>query len=129
MKILSVLFLSVGLTACASMGKKPYLASDPITVSKTSDYWVSDENKYPFKTQRPSVIKRLRGKDIEVSAKYLIDSNGDVFNVEIIESNVDTSMEGLVIKALEEIEYYPAEGNSNKQPIIAKSKLTFSMGD
>lgn len=125
-RILTALLI-VLISACASTDSgEPYLSQTPVKKYKSlSDYWLSDNKVQPLKYLTHSQRKILRGKRIELKAKYLIDSNGNVHNVEIYESNVTIPMDTLVQKSLQNQDFYPSDSNSARHPVVAYAGLSF----
>lgn len=128
MRLTFLLLLTLIVTACASTTpSEPYMTQDPVaTYDSLSDYWLSDKKVQPLRYLTKEQYRVLKGKNIKIEAKYLIDSNGDVHQVEILKSNVDISMESLVKKTLQKQDFYPSKSNSSRQPIIAYAGLEFS---
>lgn len=128
MKLVVLLCLTILIAACVSTTPStPYLNSEPLTrYDSLSDYWLSDNKVQPIKFLTREQRRVLKGKNIELKAKYLIDSNGDVHNVEIYESNVEIPMDNLVAKALQNQDFYPSKANANKRPVYARAGLSFS---
>ena len=89
------------------------------------DYWLSTNNIQPLKHMSHSQRKALSGNTVVIKAEYLIDSNGDVFGVKILESNVNTSFSSLVAKSLQDRAFSPSSINTDRQPVIIQSQLTF----
>lgn len=123
-KLYLPLVLSVFLGACATKGSAPYLTSEPLAKpDSVSNYWVSTNNEQPLKYLTYEQKESCTEQNIIVKAKYLIDSNGDVFNVEIIEANTDAALQRLVEKSLQKRDFQPSKSNIALQPVIAYSKL------
>ncbi|MEC8232949.1 MAG: hypothetical protein VX061_16060 [Pseudomonadota bacterium] len=123
-KLYLPLVLSVFLGACATKGSTPYLTSEPLAKpDSVSNYWVSTNRVQPLKYLTYEQKESCSEQNIIVKAKYLIDSNGDVFNVEIIEVNSDAVLQRLVERMLQEMDFQPSESNTALQPVIAYSKL------
>lgn len=116
------------LIACTS-SSEPHLTQEPVKVNQEniSDYWIS-KNDIQFE-MRPSnaQLNLMKNKKVEVIARYIVDSNGDVFDVQILESNVDVSFANLVEYALDNREFEVAENNVDRQPIIATSSFVYEM--
>ena len=112
--------------SCSSTNTSPYLTSEPIISPKKLDtYWLSTNNIQPLKYMSLSQRKALSGSTVIIKAEYLIDSNGNVFDVEILESNVGTSFSSLVAKSLQSRAFSPSSINTNRQPVVTQSLLTF----
>ena len=123
-KLYLSLVLSVFLSACAIKGSTPYLTSEPLSSPcSVSTYWVSTNNVQPLKYLTYEQKESCTEQNITVKAKYLIDSNGDVFNVQILEANTDAVIQRLVEKSLQQRDFQPSKSNTTLQPVIAHSKL------
>jgi len=126
-KLYLTLLFSVFLAACASKGSTPHLITEPLTSpDNVSAYWVWKKNVQPLKYLTNEQKALFSGQTITIKAKYLIDSNGDVFNVKILEANTDVDLLPLVEKSLQKRDFQPSESNTALQPIIAMSKLEFT---
>lgn len=125
-RILTALLIIL-ISACASTDSDtPFLSQPPVTEYQSlSDYWLSDNKVQPLKYLTRNQRKLLRGQRIEVKAKYLIDSNGNVHDVEIYESNVTIPMDTLVQKSLQNQDFYPSDSNSTRHPVVAYAGLSF----
>ncbi|WP_293747585.1 hypothetical protein [uncultured Paraglaciecola sp.] len=125
-KIISIIIITLLMMSCSSTNTSPYLTSEPIISPKKLDtYWLSTNNIQPLKYMSLSQRKALSGSTVIIKAEYLIDSNGDVFDVEILESNVGTSFSSLVAKSLQSRAFSPSSINTNRQPVVTQSLLTF----
>ena len=125
-KIILIIIISLSVISCSSTRMSPHLTSEPIILPKElSTYWVSVNNVQPLKYMSRSQRKALSGSTVVIKAEYLIDSNGDVFEVKVLESNVDTSFSSLVAKSLQNRAFSPSSTNANRQPVVTQSKLTF----
>ena len=118
--------LCVALNACASL-TSPYLTQAPIKVSQETidDYWISENNVQFFKRPTKAQLRAMEAQTVEIVASYLVDSNGDIHELVIIESNVDVSFVDLVKDSLDKRNFRPSESNTVRQPIIALSNFTF----
>lgn len=127
-QMLLTLAFTFVLIACTS-SSEPHLTQEPVKVNQEniSDYWIS-KNDIQFE-MRPSnaQLNLMKNKKVEVIARYIVDSNGDVFDVQILESNVDVSFANLVEYALDNREFEVAENNVDRQPIIATSSFVYEM--
>ena len=126
-KRLLPLSLTFFLTAFTS-SFQPHLTQDPIKVNQETigDYWIS-KNDIQF-GMRPTnaQLRLMKSQKVEIIARYLVDSNGNVFDLQILESNVDISFENLVQNTLSRREFEVAKTNSSRQPIIATSSFVYS---
>lgn len=126
-KLYSTLLFSVFLAACATKGSMPHLTTEPLTSpDSVSTYWVSTKNVQPTRYLTKEQKALLSGQTVTIKAKYLIDSNGDVFNVQILEANTDVEFLALVEKSLQNRDFQPSESNTALQPIIVMSKVEFT---
>lgn len=91
-KRLLPLSLTFFLTACTSVFQT-HLTQDPIKVNQETigDYWIS-KNDIQF-GMRPTnaQLRLMKSQKVEIIARYLVDSNGNVFDLQILESNVGFS--------------------------------------
>lgn len=123
-KFLSLCLASTLLSACVS---KPdiNLASDPIAIeaSELSKYWVNQNPDFTFGIQ-PKFMPQ-KDTDGYVEIKYLIDSNGNLFNPEITESHPEGMWDYGGIKALTKFRYTQAEQNPSAQPVYVTTRIDF----
>lgn len=125
-KLILIVFISLSVISCSSTNTAPQLTSEPIILpSKLSTYWTSENDIQPLKYMSRSQREALSGSTVVIKAEYLIDSNGNVHEVKILESNVDTSFSSLVAKSLQNRAFSPSPANTNRQPVITQSMLTF----
>ena len=124
MKTLSLLLFSLVLLGCSSTSDM-YLNQTPVEVTNEtiSDYWVQTNNKFRFKLP----IQRAIGKneDGHATLRFLIDSNGNTFNPEIIESAPEGMWDYAGVKALSKQNFVPAETNSSNAPVYFTQTIYF----
>ena len=56
---------------------------------------------------------------------YLIDSNGKVYNPEIVESVPEGVWDDQGLKAVKQMEYEPSQSNTNKIPVYVTTEFHF----
>ncbi|MGA9572812.1 MAG: energy transducer TonB [Lysobacterales bacterium] len=115
--------ISAGLYACASV-PQAYFASDILVVSEDQlkVYW--QPKKETIKFRESPGFKPVAGCGY-VIVQHLIDSNGNVFNPEIIESVPAGVYDRSALKVLTLIRYIPADTNPEKVPVKVSRKTTF----
>ena len=125
-KLILPAVLCVVLNGCASLSS-PHLTQAPIKVSQQTikDYWISENAVQFFKRPTKAQLRAMEAQTVEIVASYLVDSNGDIHELEIIESNVDISFIDLVKDSLDKRNFRPSENNTARQPIIVFSSFTF----
>lgn len=125
MKLLLALFLSTILASCATTTKQ-YLAIEPIAIKgdKLSEYWVSKKEEFTFQMLTKKTPKEMVNGYVKV--RFLIDSNGNVFDPEIVESSPEGVWDHSGIKASTKLKYQPAKSNVNRTPVYVTKEITFS---
>lgn len=118
----AVLLIVAGLYACAST-PEAYFASDIRIISseQLGEYWIAEKETVKFRA--PSNFKPSSGCGYVV-LQYLIDSNGSVFNPEIIESEPVGFYDRTALTALSLLQYAPAETNTDRIPVKVNQKTT-----
>ncbi len=111
------LLITVGLYACTSV-PETYFATDiqVVTEDQLKDFWQAGNETVSFRAS-PG-FKSVSGRGYVV-IQYLINSNGAVFNPEIIESQPAGIYDRTARKYLSLVRYIPAE--TNPVPIPAKT--------
>lgn len=124
MKILSILFISVLLLGCATT-QKAVLNQKPVEVTKDNidDYWVQKNKTFSFNLPLKRAPKKL--EEGHVTFRFLIDSNGNTFDPEIIESVPEGAWDYAGVKALSKQDFVPAKSNSLKVPVYYTQTIFF----
>lgn len=126
LRLICIIIISLSVVACSLTRVTPYLTSEPLVLpGKLSTYWVSQHDIQPLKYMNREQRTALSGSTVVIKAEYLIDSNGDVFEVKILESNVEASFSSLVARSLQNRAFKPSATNTNRQPVVVQSMLTF----
>ncbi len=124
MKTLAPLLLSLLLLGCSSTSDM-YLSQTPVEVTdeNISDYWVQTNERFKFNLP----IQRAIGKNENghVTLRFLIDSNGNTFNPEVIESMPAGMWDYAGVKALSKQEFVPADTNRLKMPVYYTQTIYF----
>jgi hypothetical protein len=115
----------ITLFSCSSIPVEPLLNSEPIITTKLDDYWLSTNDKQPSRLNRAQ-LKQLKEQNVKIIASYLIDSNGDVYDVNIIKTNTDENFTKLIRQSLQKRNFSPSPENLTKQPVYATSVLEFT---
>lgn len=112
------------LSACVSppeivLNKNP----KQIDVGELDQYWVQ-ENEYFRMNIGP---KRMPPKGAEgfVEIKYLIDSNGNLFNPEIVKAEPEGFWDFSGMKALSKMKYNKADANPLAVPVYVTTRIEF----
>ncbi len=125
----SVLVAIILLTLAGCAGKQPMtLHSDVhvISADELPKYWLL-KNKY-LGFRIPETHRPPSGTKGYIKIKYIIDSNGNVFNPEIIESQPENLLDYSGLKALKKYRYSPADENPDKTPVQVVSEFHFEFG-
>ncbi len=124
MKILSIVFIPVLLLGCATT-EKAVLSQKPVEVTKENidEYWVQKNKNYSFSILSTRVPKKPEKGHVTV--RFLIDSNGNIFAPEIIESVPEGAWDFAGVKAVSKQDFVPAKSNSLKVPVYYTQTIFF----
>ena len=124
MKTFSLFLFSLLLLGCSSTSDM-YLSQTPVEVTdeNISDYWVQTNERFRFNLP----IQRAIGKNEDgyVKLRFLIDSNGNTFNPEVVESTPAGMWDYAGVKALSKQHFVPAESNRSKVPVYLTQTIYF----
>ncbi|KAA9131357.1 energy transducer TonB [Marinihelvus fidelis] len=117
--------MAAALTAsCATPPREPELTSDIVVIEEAQreDYWV---------TRQDGVYVKVSGRRIpsgcgRVVLRYVIDSRGDVYNAEVLESEPPGGFDKAALAQLAEWDYVPAESNPGRIPVQVTSTVNFT---
>lgn len=126
MKAIALMFVSLMLlTACNSAPAERYLAADAVEVESTEleNYWVAE----PFDFQFNPSGSRPSDWTGTATIRYLIDSNGQTFDAEIIESSGDSGLEAFAYEFVSQTHYRPATANPQRTPVYTSAEVTFDL--
>jgi len=116
--IIKALTIALLLTSCVST--KEILLSDDVLVIKSeelSKYWIPKSEKFSF-----NLNFKKKGY---VKYKYIIDSNGNLFNPEVVESRPKGVVNNAGLMALSKLKYIPAKTNQNRRPVQVETEIVF----
>jgi TonB family protein len=123
MKFLSVLSLGLLVLSGCKSTPEQYLTESPITVEQSDlqKYWIQEAKKFSFKTDtlRPPKTSGF------VKVKYLVDSNGEIFNPTVVESSPDGAWDKFALRALSNLHYVPSKINSSNTPVYVVTEFIF----
>lgn len=124
MKTLLLFLFSLLLLGCSSTSDM-FLSQTPVEVTEKnfSDYWVQTNERFRFSLP----IQRAIGKNEDgyVKLRFLIDSNGNTFNPEVVESTPEGMWDYAGVKALSKQNFVPAESNRSKVPVYLTQTIYF----
>jgi hypothetical protein len=108
------------LVGCSSKSEQ-LLSEPPITLKEpeVGKYWVATKEDISFRNHL--IPPKVSGF---VKVKYLIDSNGKVFNPIVAES--EGGWDKFALRAVKEFDYINTEFNSNKTPVYAIKHFSFT---
>ena len=135
MSVVVALALLAGCQSTSSADRaKPYFASDiqVIEQEQLKDYWTDRNQGKKFTVeglQLPVAVKNGKELKAVISYRYLIDSNGKVFNPEILSLEGDKALEALVYHFLNNVDYVAADANPNRLPVqVIVTARSFELG-
>lgn len=124
MRFIYVIIVSFLFFGCAS---KPELTlnQQPIEVTdeNINEYWIQKNETFSFNL--PLNRAPRKGEEGHVKLRFLIDSNGNTFNPEIIESVPEGVWDYAGVQALSKQEFVPAESNSSNIPVYYTQEIFF----
>ncbi len=114
--------LALCLTGCAATSQ-PALNSTPvdITQDQLSAYWIARQDGVTVSASRGGT------GCFAVEIRYLIDSNGAVHEVEVLDAKPNNSLNRTAIDVQESFSYRPSESNSARTPVRVRRFITFDM--
>lgn len=120
MKYLIIILIAM-LTGCA-LQTSQRLTTSPIEIENTelSNYWEHEVDS--FKLEFISTGPRMPGF---VEVKYLIDSNGDVFNATVVKSQPKGVWDKAAIKAISNLKYRNVKQNPEATPVYVSMEISF----
>jgi TonB family protein len=123
MKFLSVLSLGLLVLSGCKSTPEQHLTESPITVEQSNleDYWVQEAKEFSFKS---STLKPPKTSGF-VRVKYLVDSNGGIFNPTVVESSPNGAWDKFALRALRNIHYVPSKANSSNTPVYVTTEFIF----
>lgn len=128
MKKLSIILFSILALGCTSTTEK-VLLQNPVEVTKDNieEYWVHKNKSFSFHLP----LRRAPKKNEEghVTLRYLIDSNGNTFDPEILESVPDGVWDYAGVKALAKQDFVPAKSNALKVPVYYTQTILFRQSE
>jgi TonB family protein len=112
------------LLGCSSIPEL-YLSDKPIEVTNptVSDYWVRQNEEFSFRLPINRAPKKNESGYVVV--RYLIDSNGNTFNPEIIESVPKGMWDYAGVKAITKQDFAPSKTNTSNTPVYYSQKILF----
>ncbi|MCW8126410.1 TonB family protein [Microbulbifer halophilus] len=122
-----VLFISTMFGCSSSPAPVAVLNTDIkiIDPEELDDYWIPEIRRnisYPPERYMPP-----QGVKGYVKVKYIIDSNGNIFNAEVVESEPEKVFDGLALISLSNKKFSPAEKNKNRMPVKVVTKMRFNI--
>jgi len=119
-----VCLISLALLGCSST-PKILLTKKPIEVESKEliNYWVPSQKT----TKTASYIKKLPPASGFVFVRFLIDSNGNIFNPKIVDSDPSGAWNKVALNNLQNLHYTESKDNKEKIPVYSTLKFTFSV--
>ncbi|QKX17171.1 energy transducer TonB [Microbulbifer sp. YPW1] len=127
MKIILIIIMSIAIASCASTSEQ-YLTSEPVEIGidKLDRYWVNESKSIRFSIS-PRVVP-APGTQGVVKVRFLIDSKGDVYNPEIIESYPEGAWDQSALVASTKQKYVPSKDNTKRTPVYVIQTIKFKFG-
>jgi len=114
----------VTLSSCAA-APGPEFTGEILEISsdQLSEYWVPEQDTVKFTFRSRSKLPEACGY---VVVEYLIDSNGDIFDPTIMESQPKGAHEKSVLMMLSEMKYLPSDVNPDRTPVKITRRTDFN---
>ncbi len=124
MKNVIVIIVATLLFGCAST---PNLSAKAVEVQSENlnQYWEMKSQSFSFSSPM-NVAKRPKG---HVKVRYLIDSNGEVFNPKIVESVPEGVWDDQGLKAVKHMNYQPSDSNTSRNPVYTTTQFHFGISE
>ena len=121
MKFVSLFLIMIFFTVGCTSKRVQLLNEAPITLNESDleKYWVPDKGTLTFKNHL--IPPKVSGF---VKVRYLIDSNGEIFNPVVAES--EGGWDKFALRAIREVHYVNTEFNINKTPVYAIKHFNFT---
>ncbi|WP_394193364.1 energy transducer TonB [Pseudoalteromonas atlantica] len=124
MKTLSLIFFSILVLGCTST-PEVVLNQEPVEVTNDNvrQYWVLKNKSFSFNLPLKRAPKKL--EEGHVTLRFLIDSNGNTFDPEIIESVPAGIWDYAGVKAMSKQDFIPAKSNTLGVPVYFTQTIFF----
>jgi len=115
--------LAIALAGCAAT-PQPVLNTEPIEVSRDelAEYWVPEGDGRVF------IKARITSPQVPcgvVDFRMLIDSNGQVHDFEVVDSEPRRAFDDAARQQAEARSYVPASGNAARTPVRVRNHVSF----
>lgn len=120
------LILAASLAAIvAGCASTPVLNHTPKEIEKADleKYWVLKESKFTTRSN----FTRLPKQGAVVQVRYLIDSNGQTHEAEVVKAEPIDDWNKSALKAVSKMEYVNAPANDSLTPVYVLTEFTFKM--
>lgn len=123
MKSIFIVFFILIIVAGCQSTPESHFSQRPISVdiSELNNYWVQENKSFSFDSSEFS----HPGESGLVIVKYLINSDGQTSDIEIVESKPAGGWDKYAVRAVETISYSPAKENSSRTPVYVTSEFQF----
>lgn len=124
MKNIIVIAVTTLLFSCSST---PNLSTEAVDVKpeNLNQYWEMTSQSFSFSSPM-DVAKRPKGY---VKVLYLIDSDGEVFNPQIVESVPEGVWDDQGLEAVKRMDYRPSDSNTTRSPVYTTTQFHFGISD
>jgi TonB family protein len=114
---------AIFLTGCAAT-PEPVLNGTPVEISQDEldEYWVARQSGVFVRT--PTTGAGCGVVDI----RFLIDSNGEVHDVEVLDAQPKYTFDDAAVAMQEAFSYAPSDRNPGRTPVRVTRFVTFDMG-
>jgi TonB family protein len=123
-KYLGPLFLVLSLNACVSAPERtPFLAQAPVEVElkQLKNYWVESADSFNVDTIGLTPPQSAG----YVKVRCLIDSNGEVFEARIVDSQPKGGWDEFALRAIDGRKHVPSDKNTAKIPVYVIREIKF----
>lgn len=124
MKYLLSLLLVLGLSACVSAPKRaPFLTQTPVEVElkDLKNYWVQSADS--FNVDTTGLTPPKTGGYVKL--RCLIDSNGEVFDSQVVDSQPQGGWDEFALRAIQGRKHSASDKNAAKVPVYVVREFKF----
>lgn len=118
----SLAIAALFLTGCAAT-PKPVLNAEPIEVTydEVAEYWIAQQGGVTVSSSEGGT------GCFAVEIRYLIDSNGRVHEVEVLDAKPNNRLNRTAVEVQESFSYRPSVSNSERTPVSVRGFVKFDM--
>ncbi|MBS3797680.1 MULTISPECIES: energy transducer TonB [unclassified Pseudoalteromonas] len=123
--LLPSILIAVLLGGCMAT-QEQHLSAEPLEISSEQlhKYWRQERSEFTFSTR---TFKKPPTENGYIKMRYLIDSNGEIFDVAIIESQPEGLWDTHALRSLKHLKYVPSSDNTELTPVYVTTDYHFNV--